>query len=51
MSLSGHVVSSVQAGPEDGVSYATISYTQKADSKAQVSSLIGYHDHTHVVLH
>nr|XP_040016973.1 uncharacterized protein LOC120808265 isoform X8 [Gasterosteus aculeatus aculeatus] len=35
MSLSGHVVSSVQAGPEDGVSYATISYTQKADSKAQ----------------
>ncbi|XP_077949621.1 uncharacterized protein LOC120814399 isoform X9 [Gasterosteus aculeatus] len=23
------------AGPEDGVSYATISYTQKADSKAQ----------------
>ncbi|XP_077949617.1 uncharacterized protein LOC120814399 isoform X5 [Gasterosteus aculeatus] len=35
MSLSGHVVSSMQAGPEDGVSYATISYTQKADSKAQ----------------
>ncbi|XP_077949610.1 uncharacterized protein LOC120808265 isoform X7 [Gasterosteus aculeatus] len=35
MSLSGHAVSSMQAGPEDGVSYATISYTQKADSKAQ----------------
>lgn len=37
---SHYVVFSVQADPEDGVSYASISYTKKT-SKARVSCLTG----------
>ncbi len=45
VSVTEHVllyVVSVQADPEDGVSYASISYTRVANSKAEVSCLIGY---------
>ncbi len=34
----------VQADPEDGVSYASISYTKKSDSKGRVSCVFGYSD-------